>query len=114
MPAEIGIQFALGSKLPDEIEHFFAPPQGVGHPATRNHDAVKVAGLHVADRRIAGAGIAVLASVGSALHRPGTGHVGTGLLEAEFWIPELEVLIGIADEDENPQLRERMVLGREK
>jgi hypothetical protein len=101
----------MGRKIPHQREHFFIAAQRIGHPATGQNDAVKVGGLHVADRGVAGAGVAVLAGVGAALHRAGDRHVAAGFLEPEFRVPEFEILVSVADEHEHADAIKGLVRG---
>ena len=105
--ADRGDELAVGGELADEIEHLFITAEFVGHPAAGKQDAVEIGRLHVGDRRIARAGIPVLAGIGAALHRAGHRDVGPRLLEAEFGIPEFEVFVVVAHEGEDADAVER-------
>ena len=100
-------ELAVGGTLPHEVEHLLIATELVGHPAAGEHDALKVARFHVTDRRVARARIAVFSSIRAALQRTGHGDVGPCLLQAEFWIPEFQILIVVADEHENADAIER-------
>ena len=94
-------ELAAGGTLPHEFEHLLVATEFVGHPAAGEYDALKVARLHVADRRVARARIAVFSDIRAALQRAGHGDVGPCLLQAKFGIPEFQVLVVVTDEHEN-------------
>src|SRR6185436_2623764 len=75
--------------------------QLVGHPAAHDHDAVEILAADFGDGGIGLAGVSVFAAVCCTGFFACDGDSGAGLLEAEFRIPQLQIFIVVAHEDQD-------------
>src|SRR5262245_24736840 len=99
--ADRGDQLAGLVKVANELQHIAVAAELVGHEAAWNDEPLEVAGPHPGDRRIGHAGIAILAGVATFGLLAGDGDRRAGLDQPQLWIPQLQVLVHIADKGED-------------
>ena len=85
----------------DEFFHRVESPEFVGHEAAWEQNGIKVFFMHLANSSIGFARVAVFSSVKAICLFAGHDNHCSFLDQAEFWVPEFQVFINIANEGQN-------------
>lgn len=99
--ADVGDGLAGGVEFADEVEDFGIAAEFVGREATGHEEGVVVVGGDVGDGGVADTGVAVLAFVELFAFGGGDDYIPAFFFEADFGVPEFEVLVYVVDDGEN-------------
>ena len=90
-----------------QIEHDRVTTKLVGHETTGNDQSLEIGFVHLVQRGIARARVTVLAVVVGVGFWPGDRHRSAGLFHTKLGIPQLEVFIDFANDDQHSLIGQR-------